>query len=198
MSQTIPMAAAILMLSACTREPRFRHEVTTHAESGLPAASRAMDGGASGTARAQAELQSVQFDGRTLSGRLLVTAVEGSILLDTRLIESIVLTTESIAECDTGRKLSFLEMDVLSRLPRDENLWVLKPGYWFGKDVRIPLFTEGLNGPDVACIEADFTFHPREGGAARLRVRAMRSAPDDAGAVPLPSMSDAGAGMTGP
>ncbi len=129
-----------------------------------------------------------------------MTAEEGNVLLDKRLIESIVLTTESVVECETGRRLSFLEMDVLARLPRDEDLLLLEPGYWYGKDVRIPLFTPGLNGPEVACIEAELTFHPREGGAASLRVRGelSASAMGDAGTANPFLVSDAGADVTGP
>ena len=89
------------------------------------------------SARARVELLDARFDGRTLHGRLLVTTEEGHLLLDKRLIESVVLTTESVVECETGRRLSFIEMDVLARPPRDEDLLVLTPGYWFGKDVRM-------------------------------------------------------------
>jgi len=190
MNPLIITAASLLMLSACKGGPRPKQEVAGGTEAGGTGTSGLPDGGAVTPARARVELQGVRFDGQSLSGRLLVTSEEGNLLLDTRLIESIVLTTESVVECGTGRKLSFLEMDVLAPLPRDEDLLVLKPGYWYGKDVRIPLFTEGLNGPDVACIEAELTFHPREGSASSLRVRAGT-------ANPL-SVPDAGAGVTGP
>ncbi|WP_164007704.1 hypothetical protein [Pyxidicoccus trucidator] len=194
MSLTIITAASLLMMPACTGAPRPRQEVAGGIGAGGMGASGLPDGGAATPARTQVELQDIRFDGQSLSGRLLVTAEEGSLLLDTRLIESVVLTTESVVECGTGRKLSFLEMDVLARPPRDEDLLMLKPGYWYGKDVRIPLFTEGLNGPEVACIEVEFTFHPREGRAASLRVRGTLSAPGDAGTTtPLP-IPDAGAG----
>ncbi len=198
MTQEITTAASFLLLSACTKLSPLQHDVSRDTGHEVPTAFSPTDGGATASARAQAQLHDVRFDGRTLSGRLLVTAVEGSILLDTRLIESVVLTTETVMECETGRKLSFTEMDVLARPPQDEDLLVLKPGYWFGKDVRIPLFTEGLNGPDVTCIEAELTFHPREGRSASLRVRGMLTAPGDAG-VGIPVLEpDTGVGVTGP
>ena len=189
MNQTVVMAATLMLLAACMGAPRLRRNAT-----------EPQDGGAATASRARVALQDVRFDGQALHGRLLVTAEEGNVLLDKRLIESIVLTTESVVECETGRRLSFLEMDVLARLPQNEDLLLLEPGYWYGKDVRIPLFTPGLNGAEVACIEAEFTFHPREGGAASLRVRSELPASTlgDAGTANSLPVPDAGVGVTGP
>lgn len=128
-------------------------------------------------ARARVEFQDLHYDGETLSGRILVSALDHGLRLDRRLIPSISLNTESISDCTTGKPLPFIVMDVLAPRPREEDLLVLEPGYWYGKEVRIPLFTESIQQqfhPD--CINAEFTFRTIGGrAAARVRVRAERA-----------------------
>jgi hypothetical protein len=154
--------AALLLLVSCKGFPLFW-------SAGMPPLEP--------PARAHVELQNVRYDGQTLSGRLLIAAEENRLRLDKRLIESVYLTTESISDCSTGQTLPFLVMDVLASRPREEDILVLKPGYWYGKDVSIPLFTESLSQQfHPACIDAEFSFHALGGEtAARLRVRAERS-----------------------
>jgi hypothetical protein len=123
------------------------------------------------------EFQDLHYDGETLSGRFLVSAQDHELRLDRRLIPSISLNTESVSDCTTGKPLPFIVMDVLAPRPREEDLLVLEPGYWYGKEVRIPLFTESLQQQfHPACIDAEFTFRVLGGeAAARVRVRAERA-----------------------
>jgi len=127
-------------------------------------------------ARVRVELQDIRFDGQQLSGRLLLTVEENSLRLDKRLLESVHLTTESVRDCGTGQALPFVVMDVLAPRPRQEDTLVLHPGYWYGKDIRVPLFTESLSQRfHPHCVDVEFSFHPS--GAAPvvpLRIRAVR------------------------
>jgi hypothetical protein len=150
-------------------------------------------GGAEDSPRAEVMLQDTRYDGQTLSGRLLISPVEGRLRLDKRLIESASLSTKAVRDCATGQPVEFLVMDVFARRPQEEDVLVLGPGYWYGKDIRIPLFAEILNGRrSPECIEAEIVFHALGGKAAtRLHVRAERTERPsvDAG---LPVDADAG------
>ncbi len=136
-------------------------------------------GNAGEATRVALELQDIRYDGQALSGRLLVSAVEGSLRLDKRLIESIALPTKSVSDCETGQPVEYLVIDVLAPRPREEDVLTLQPGYWYGKEVRIPLFTTHPEGPaGPACIEAEFAFHALGGApVARVQVRAVRASP---------------------
>jgi hypothetical protein len=127
---------------------------------------------------ARVELQEARYDGKDLSGRLLISPVDGNLCLDKRLVTSFVLTTESVVECSTGRDLGVIIADVLAPRRQEEDVLVLKPGYWYGKDVSIFLYSEQLTGkPSPGCVEAEFTFHALNvTQAARLRVRVTRTA----------------------
>jgi hypothetical protein len=131
------------------------------------------------------ELQDTRYDGWTLSGRLLVTPEEGRLRLDKRLIENAALSTNSVTDCATGQPVEFLEMGVRAKRPREEDVLILEPGYWYGKDIRLPLFAEipgRQRGPE--CIEADLMFYALGGKTVgHLHVRAESSPlpPADAG-----------------
>ncbi len=129
---------------------------------------------------AAALLQDIQCDGETLSGRFLLTAAEQGLLLDKRLIETAYLTAESVSSCETGQPLPFVVMDVYAKPPGPEDLLLLKPGYWYGKDVHIPLFTKGSMGASSpACIDVELAFRDLDGAPlAPLRIRAQCSSPD--------------------
>jgi hypothetical protein len=123
--------------------------------------------------RTELLLQDIRYDGRTLSGRLLLSPVEGRLRLDKRLIESATLTTKSVTDCATRRPVEFMVMDGFAKRPQPEDVLILEPGYWYGKDIQLPLFAEspdGGRGPE--CIEAELQVHALGGKtAARLRVR---------------------------
>jgi hypothetical protein len=185
--------SALLLLAACTGFPFWGRAAPDHQKAKSVYETGSNDGGAESQALARVELENAHYDGRMLKGRLLVGASDRSLALDKRIIESIYLTTESVLNCATGQKVGFVVMDVYAQRPREEDILILEPGYWYGKDVSILLFSEEPLGQSTPpCIEAEFAFRAMGGKAAAiLRVRAMR----DAQAVP-----DAGvyldAGMT--
>jgi hypothetical protein len=126
---------------------------------------------------ARMELQNAHYDGKALSGRLLIGPTAESLCLDKRLIEEFTLVMEAVAECGTGRDVGFFVTDVMAPPMKEEDVLVLEPGSWYGKDVSIFLFSEKLTGqPSPDCIEAEFTFHALNvQRAARLRVRVART-----------------------
>jgi hypothetical protein len=153
-----------------------------------------MAAGAEAPPRTELLLQDIRYDGRSLSGRLLLSPVEGRLQVDKRLIESAALSTKSVTDCATGQPVEFMVMDVFARPPQQEEVLVLEPGYWYGKDIRLPLFAETPDGGrSPECIEAELVFHALGGKtAARLQVRAERAARPSADAgIPV----DADAGM---
>lgn len=154
--------------------------------------------------RTELLLQDIRYDGQTLSGRLLLSPLEGRLRLDKRLIESATLTTKSVTDCATRRPVEFMVMDVFVKHPQPEDVLILEPGYWYGKDIQLPLFAEapdGGRGPE--CIDAELQVHALGGKtAARLQVRVERAArspadaglPGDAG---VPGALDAGLTVDG-
>jgi hypothetical protein len=185
----------LLLLAACAGFPFLGRTELALGQSGAMDTPGQTDGGASSAAPARVELQNVRYDGRMVTGRLLVGAVAQSLTLDRRIIESIYLTTESVSDCATSQPVGFVAMDVYAQRPREEDILVLNPGYWYGKDVSILLFSEDPGGPPApACIEADFVFRQLGGRpAASVHVRAVREAQ------PVPDAGTAAdAGSEGP
>jgi hypothetical protein len=126
------------------------------------------------SARLRVELQDIHYDGWTLSGRLLVSPEEGRVRMDKRLIESTALTMKSVTECSTGQPVEFMVLDVAAKPPQEEDVLVLKPGYWYGKEIRVPLVAESPDkrrGPE--CIDADLIFTTLDKVTALLHVRAQ-------------------------
>jgi hypothetical protein len=139
-------------------------------------------------------MQDIRYDGQTLSGRILVGAVKGDIRLDRRLISSASVNVDSVSDCMTGSPVTFLMVDGFPPAPRDEDLLILKPGYWYGTEVRFPIFSErfmGRAGPD--CIEADVSLLSYRGEpVGRVHIRAVRSLQSPSSAGALESSTDAG------
>lgn len=132
------------------------------------------------SARIRSELQDIHYDGWTLSGRLLVSPEEGRIRIDERLIESTALSIQSVKDCSTGQPVEFMVMDVAAKPPQPEDILVLKPGYWYGKDIRLPLVAEApgkSRGP--ACIEADLLLNTLGKATALIHVRAESTESSD-------------------
>ena len=179
------VSAAVLLLAACAGFPwqgRADPDAEKAGEEGSPGRA---DGGAAPAEQARVELQNVRYDGRMLTGRLLVSPVGESLTLDKRIIESIYLTTEAVSDCATNRPVGFVAMDVYAQRPREQDILILRAGYWYGKDVSILLFAAEPGGPPTPdCIEADLMFRVLGGRpAASVHVRAVRE---------LQSMPDAG------
>ncbi len=176
-------SAALLLLVSCTGFPLFgmvEREASGNGNEKPPPHEAAA---ATPPARVHVEFQDILFDGQMLSGRLLLTVEENSLRLDKRLLESVHLTTESVRDCDTGQALPFVVVDVLAPQPKEEDTLVLHPGYWYGKDIRLPLFTESLsNHFHPECVDVELSFHPSNAAAAvPLRIRAVRPSPMDGG-----------------
>ena len=140
-------------------------------------------------AQVRLELQDIHYDGWSLRGRFLITPEAGSIRLDKRLIESTALSMKSVTDCNTGRPVEFMVMDVFAKPPREEDVLLLKPGYWYGKDIRLPLIAEAPDrqrGP--ACIHAEIEFHSLEKTPTLLHVRAEIPARSETEAPPGASL----------
>lgn len=126
---------------------------------------------------ARVVLLDARYDGKTLSGKLLISPSTATLCLDRRFITEFNLVTEAVSECDTGRDVGFFVSDVLAPSLEESDVLSLEPGYWYGKEVSIFLFSESITGkPSPECIEAEFTFHALNvKHAARFSVRATRT-----------------------
>lgn len=190
-------ASFFLLMTACSGIPLFWRTLTGE-ESGSATEEVGKNSSDIGDhARAELEMQRIHYDGQTLSGRILVGAVGGELRLDRRFISSTSVNVDSVSDCTTGSPITFLLVDGFPPTPRDEDLLVLKPGYWYGTEVRFPLFSErfmGRAGPD--CIDADVSLLSYGGepvGRAHIRAVRPHQSPSDAGALEdLESSSDAG------
>lgn len=172
--------ASLLMLAACTGFPFFGRKAPGH---------RAMKDGVTTESkvppRTIMEIQDIQYDGWTLSGRLMVSPETGPLRLDRRLATWGDVEIKHVSSCERGSVMA-IHADVFSPLPGPEDLLVLNPGYWYGKTVRFGLFDEHLSGLGPECVEATITLLSFDGmRVARQRIRARRPpvpAPD--GGVP--------------
>lgn len=124
------------------------------------------------------ELQEVRYDGWSLSGRLLVGAVGGSLRLDKRLLQTVSIYVRAVFACDSGQPVRFLKMDYFPPRPREEDLLVLEPGYWYGTRVDFTLFGAQHHGSSGGpeCIDVEVMFRALAGQPlTQLRVRATRT-----------------------
>lgn len=174
---------APLLLVACSKFPFFRQEEGDSTGTAGRAAREDDLGETASHEQVEVLLQNIRYDGEALEGRLLISPLHRSLRLDQRLIESAYLTTESVSNCATGAPLAFIVMDVYAKPPSDEDLLLLKPGYWYGKDLRIPLFAKTeTEHPRPECIEVEFAFRDLRGNTLTLvRARAGRSPHDPTG-----------------
>jgi len=120
----------------------------------------------------------MEFDGESLSGRLLVGVKDGSLAIDKRLVENVSVELKSIVDCVAGQPLDSLEVDSFPEPPRQDELLTLTPGYWYGTDVHLSLFDEHLTGKKPPeCFEAELQLRAADGRVAgSLHLRAERSA----------------------
>jgi hypothetical protein len=126
------------------------------------------------------EVQDIQYDGFTISARILVSPEGGSLRLDRRLIPSIGVGIGLVADCERGSVPS-IHFDVISAPNRAENLMVLEPGYWYGRTVHFGLFDDHLTGIGPECVEATLRLHSVDGVVVRERIRAVRPPSLDGG-----------------
>src|SRR5690606_29015674 len=59
-------------------------------------------------AHVRMEMHDVDYDGKTLSGRLLISPVEGSLRLDKRLISNVSVRARSVSDCTTGQPVEIV------------------------------------------------------------------------------------------
>ncbi|MBZ4375191.1 hypothetical protein NR800_34190 [Corallococcus interemptor] len=132
------------------------------------------------------EFQHAGFDGQTLSGRLLLGTSSGSLCLDRRLIESHTLTVERVLDCASGQPLPLLDVDVRTPPRREEDLLLLKPGQWYGRDVSVPLFPQSATGqPGPACVDVELSVHALDAAnLAKPRLRVTRAPAPESEAPP--------------
>ncbi|RKH80545.1 hypothetical protein D7X99_21590 [Corallococcus sp. AB032C] len=128
-------------------------------------------------AAARVEFQHAGFDGQTLSGRLLLGTSSGSLCLDRRLIESHTLTVERVLDCANGQPLPFLVVDVRTSPRREEDILLLGPGQWYGRDVSVPLFPQSATGqPGPECVDVELSIHALDAAKiAKPRLRVTRA-----------------------
>src|SRR5690349_6112533 len=120
----VVLTAALPWLGACARFPLFWTGSAGPVDPGRADA---------GSAYATIELQDIEYDGEAIRGRLLISAVEGMIRVDKRLIESISLSLRSVSDCASGQALYFMRAGVVAPPLREEEILALEPGYWYGK-----------------------------------------------------------------
>ncbi|HYO53681.1 hypothetical protein [Archangium sp.] len=174
-------SASLLLMAACTGFPFFGKQ--------SPGRGTIKDTGSTDVRvppRTVMEIQDIQYDGWTLSGRVLVSPETGPLRLDRRLISWFDVEIKRVSDCRYGSVKS-IHADVFPPLARSENLLVLEPGYWYGHTVRFGLFDEHFTGLGPECVEADIILLSFDGGRiARQRIRAVRPPQQDMdGGTPL-------------
>jgi hypothetical protein len=183
MSRLALATVALLLMTACAGFPFFPKSKQPLDEE--DAIKRVC--GAEEPSRAELEMRDTQYDGYTLSGRLLVGAAAGRICLDKRLIVNASVNVDSVQDCSTGLPVTFIHADHFPKPPRPEELVLLPPGYWYGRQIHLRLFSPilGLRGPD--CVEVVLSIHPaRDASLGRLTLRAALP-PDPASPTEAPT-----------
>ena len=128
-------------------------------------------------AHVRLEMHDVDYDGKTLSGRLLISPVGGPLRLDKRLISSVSVRARSASDCTTGRPVEIVTVDRIPPPTRDADLLILEHGYWYGGAIRLPLFIEHITGNGPECVDAEFSLFSFDGDfVAALMVHAVHKA----------------------
>lgn len=113
--------------------------------------------------------ENAKYDGTHVSFRLLVTAVDGPIALDRRVVENVHLTIVGVSSCD-GRPLPHVVEDYFPRELGAEDVLMLEPGYWYGASLEYRLFK--ASGP--GCVVAKYVFWAGVPDAKREPVLELR------------------------
>ena len=128
---------------------------------------------------ADLELREAHYDGESLAGTLLISAVGGNICIDKRLVPGWDVTLDWVWDCtqEISTPVASLTIHTFPRPSSDGEVMILEPGYWYGGPIQMPLFMSehatGKRNPD--CVEVSLSLLPLEGGpAGRVRVRAQR------------------------
>lgn len=122
------------------------------------------------------ELADALYDGKTLSGSLLVTPETHSLRLDRRLLSYSHINVSAVSDCKTGELVPFVIWDAAPPQARDEDLLVLECGYWYGATLNYKLFIERAHGLGPECIDVQLVLLSFDGKpVASQRVRATRT-----------------------
>lgn len=174
-------AVSLLLLAACTGFPFFGRRAPSTSD--CETIRNAWRTGTQALPHTVLDVQDIQYDGLSLSTRVLVSPEDGLLCLDKRLIPYIHVEIKRVSDCKHGAVASML-VDVLAPRARPEDLLVLEPGYWYGRTVRFALFDEHLGGIGPECVEADICLASGGRTVARKHIRAERP--------PVPETSDGG------
>lgn len=128
-------------------------------------------------AHVRLEMNSIHYDGQTLSGRILISPVNGRLRLDKRLISNVSVRVRAVSDCTTGQPIEAVMTDRISPPARNTDLLILEQGYWYGGTVRLPLFIEHITGNGPECVNADFSLFSFDGDfVATVQVHAVQQA----------------------
>jgi len=168
---------SLCLLVACSGFPFFGKRAPSK-----PGHGAISDAGVALPSRVMMEVQDIQYDGFTISARILVSPEGGSLRLDRRLIPSVDVSIGIFADCERGSVPSIHMDSFFPPSNRAENLMVLEPGYWYGTTVHFMPFDDHFTGLGPECVEATLRLHAFDGRVvARERIRALRPPSPDGG-----------------
>jgi hypothetical protein len=164
-------AASLFLMAACTGFPFFGRK------SPSPSGRAAIEADAQVPPRVRLEVQDIQYDGWTLSARVLVSPESGALRLDRRFIPELDVELWGVSDCKSGA-VGAIRADVIAPRARPEDLLVLEPGFWFGRTVHFRPFAEHITPFGPECVEAYVRLFSFDGKpVARQLIRAVRPPP---------------------
>jgi hypothetical protein len=116
-------------------------------------------------------IENATYDGHRFAGRVLVTSSKGEMQIDARTVSQ--LDVRSVTECATGQATSVVARDYANPPPKAGDILSLRPGVWFGKDVRFDLTPRNV---DIGCVDATFELigSDGQGGVHRIAEQRLR------------------------
>jgi len=151
--------ASLLLVAACGGIPFWSREGTRPATDDMQA-----------PPRIKVEFQDVHYDGRVLSGLVLVSPEGRNLRLHRRFSPDV----QQVADCARQPTVSII-MDHFGSKPHPDDLLILEPGYWYGHRVSFTLFDEYFTGIGPECIDARLLISSFDGKlVADVPIRAVR------------------------
>lgn len=121
------------------------------------------------------EFALASFDGKIMKGRVLLGASIETFSLDSRLVEDVGIEVRDIRACDKPDRLEYKAFDWVMDAPSPDQIVVLRPGYWYGRDVKFPLFDEQTKPGLPDCFEGKMMAWTLDGRlAATLPIRVAK------------------------
>ena len=172
--------AVILSLTACGSFPFGR--ARPDSESTQPHCGNDEVRGTMPRGHADLELRDIHYNGDTLEGVLLISAVGGPLCFDQRLIPGWDVTLDWVWDCsrEPSEPVASLVIHSFPRPSSEGHVLLLEPGYWYGGPISLPLFMSetpvGKRNPE--CVEVSLSLLSlKSGPAGRVRARAWREPP---------------------